>query len=95
MRRVRRCACLLVAAFIVACAGARVDPALSVEPRLEATIEALGDEIMRLRIERDSLAAQRDSLVAQRDSLEAQLKRLKNIDLRRKPRGGAGGAGGR
>lgn len=69
----------------------RVEPVLSAEPRLEATIEALGDEIMRLRLERDSLAARRDSLVAQRDSLDAQLTRLKSIDLRRKPKGGAGG----
>ena len=81
----------MLASTIGACAGARVDPQFSAEPRLEATIEGLGDEVARLRLERDSLVLSRDSLTASADSLRAELarlrlelQRLKDIDLKRR-----------
>jgi hypothetical protein len=77
----------MLATTIGACAGARVDPQFSAEPRLEATIEALGEQVARLRVERDSLAASTDSLCVELARLRLELQRLKDIDLkRRRPR---------
>ena len=81
--RLRLAACGLLG-VISACAGARVDPQFSSVPRLEATIEALGDDVARLRVERDSLAASADSLRLELVRLRLELQRIKAIDL--KPR---------
>lgn len=88
-----RLAAIALASTIGACAGARVDPQFSAEPRLEATIESLGEDVARLRLERDSLASTTDSLAANADSLRAEiarlrleLQRIKEIDLKRKTR---------
>jgi hypothetical protein len=79
---------LTLAILIVgACAGARVDPPFSPEPRLEATIESLSEELARLRLERDSLTASSDSLRGEIARLQRELQRIKAIDLRpRRPK---------
>lgn len=88
----------LVAVVAGGCARARVDPGFSAEPRLEATVDALGAEVMKLRIEIASLEAVSDSLRRGAERLDAglqardalilalrlELQRLKEIDL--KPR---------
>lgn len=94
MKRLAACRLAAVGLCIVAsgCAGARVDPQLSAEPRLEATIDALGERLAALRLEQDSLRVRSDSLAASADTLRLELarlrlelQRLKDIDLRRKP----------
>jgi hypothetical protein len=67
-----------------ACGGTRIDPAFSPEPRLEATIEALGDELTRLRLAHDTLSATTDSLRVELARLQLELHRIKEIDLRRR-----------
>ena len=70
-----------------ACGRPQLEPHLTVEPRLEATIEALGEEIARMRLQLDSLATSSDSLRAALSDLQLQLQRVKEIDLqRRRPR---------
>jgi len=81
-----RLAALGLLGIIAACGGARVDPRFSPESRLEATIESLGDDIARLQVERDSLAASTDSLRGELARLRTELQRIKEIDMKRKPR---------
>ena len=88
MKRLAACglrvAPFLLATIIGACTGARVDPPLSPEPRLEATIDALGEELARLRLQLDSVTTSGDSLRSELARLQRELQRLKDIDLRRK-----------
>jgi len=91
---------LVAASVLSGCARGHVDPQFSPEPRLEATIEALGAELEALRAARDSVGAQNDSLRVSASRLEAdlrdreeqmralrlELQRLKEIDLKPRPR---------
>ena len=80
-----RVAVLGLLGVIVGCGGPRVDPQLAVEPRLEATIESLGDELLRVRLQLDSLTLSSDYLRVELGRLQLELQRLKEIDLRLKP----------
>ncbi|MEX2153115.1 MAG: hypothetical protein WD825_07230 [Gemmatimonadaceae bacterium] len=91
---------LVAASALTGCARARIDPQFSPEPRLEATIQALGAKLEALRVARDSVGAQNDSLRVSASLLEAdlrdreeqmralrlELQRLKEIDLKPRPR---------
>lgn len=91
---------ILVALAATGCARGRIDPQFSAEPRLEASVEALCVEVMKLRAQLDSLAALHETLrgdtarlatdLRARDELiramRSELQRLKEIDLKPRPR---------
>jgi hypothetical protein len=92
------------AALALGCARAQLETGLTAEPRLEATIDGLGDALMRHGLTIDSLELHTDSLRvevqrletalrAREDTIRAlrlELQRLKEIDLKPRSRRGTG-----